>query len=105
MSLFDWIMPFWRPRPASPPVGHYGTYPGNENTLLGRCMRAYNEAPGPCLATSRGISLVLEHLAAEIMAQQHMRGSMDAHEVARMLLEGARPQRIQIEWKECRREA
>jgi hypothetical protein len=52
-------------------------------------MRAYNEAPGHCLATTRGMSLVLEHLAAEIMAMQHMRGSMDAHEVARMLLEGA----------------
>lgn len=89
MSLFDWISPFWRPRRISPPQGHYGIYPGNQNTLLGRCMRAYNEAPGHCLATARGIALVMEHLAAEIMAQQHMRGAMDAHEIARMLLEGA----------------
>lgn len=73
------------------------SYPGNENTLLGRCMRAYNEAPGPCLATARGMVLVLEHLAAEIMAQQHMRGSMDAHEVARMLLEGARHPKLSQE--------
>jgi len=71
-----------RPQPSA-------TYPGTENTLLGRCMRAYNEAPGHCLATARGMSLVMEHLAAEIMAQQHMRGAMDAREVARMLLEGA----------------
>jgi hypothetical protein len=67
-------------------------------------MRAYNEAPGNCLATSKGVSLVLEHLAAEIMAEQHMRGSMDAHDVARMLLEGARPRKLQIEWRECTRE-
>lgn len=58
-------------------------------------MRAYNEAPGPCLATAKGVSLVLEHLAAEIMAVQHMRGAMDAHDVARMLLDGAHHPRLE----------
>lgn len=61
-----------------------------ENTLIGRCMRAYDEAPAWGAAHPDGIALVLEHLAAEIMAEQHIRGSMDAHEAARMLLEGAR---------------
>lgn len=54
-------------------------------------MRAYDEAPAWGAAHPVAIALVLEHLAAEIMAQQHMRGSMDAHEVARLLLESSRP--------------
>lgn len=101
MNLLDWISP-WRHRPAKPPQGSYGIYPGNENTLLGRCMRAYNEAPGPCLATAMGISLVMEHLAAEIMAVQHMRGAMDAHEVARMLLDGAHHPQLEARQEEDR---
>ena len=68
--------------------------PCYDNTLLGRCMRAYDEAPAWGSAHPKGIALVLEHLAAEVMAQQHMRGSIDAHEVARMLLEGASSQRV-----------
>lgn len=68
--------------------------PGYDNTLLGRCMRAYDEAPAWGSAHPKGIALVLEHLAAEVMAQQHMRGAMDAHEVARMLLEGAHDRRV-----------
>lgn len=65
-----------------------------DNTLIGRCMRAYDEAPAWGSAHPKGIALVLEHLAAEVMAQQHMRGAMDAHGVARMLLEGAQDRRV-----------
>lgn len=73
---------------AGPPGPFY------ENTLIDRCRRAYDEAPGWGTAHPKGIALVLEHLAAEIMAQQHMRGSMDAHDVARLLLESSRPQTL-----------
>lgn len=45
-------------------------------------------------AYSNGIAQVLEHLAAEVMAAQHMCGAMDAHELARMLLKGASSQRV-----------
>lgn len=72
-------------------IGQPGPY---ENTLLGRCMRAYDEAPAWGSAHPKAIAMVLEHLAAEVMAQQHMRGAMDAHEVARMLLEGASCERV-----------
>lgn len=63
-----------------------------ENTLLDRCRRAYDEAPAAGMASRSGLTLVLEHLAAEIMAAQHMRGTMSGHDAARMLLEGAKPQ-------------
>lgn len=66
--------------------------PHYENTLLDRCRRAYDEAPTAGVATRGGLTLVLEHLAAEIMAAQHMRGIMSGHDAARMLLEGAKPQ-------------
>lgn len=68
--------------------------PFYENTLIDRCRRAYDDASTLGLASQSGIAQVFEQLAAEIMAQQHMRGAMDAHEVARMLIEGARPRPV-----------
>jgi len=65
----------------------------DNNTLLGRCCAAYGETIGdgwsPVLQI--GVAAVLEHLAAELMAYQELRGSVTSHELARILLEAARP--------------
>lgn len=64
-----------------------------DNTLLGRCTVAYEEAlsSGGSSAYYRdGIRAVIEHLAAELVALDQSRSDpLSAHEVARWLLEEA----------------
>jgi hypothetical protein len=67
-----------------------------ENTLLGRCTVAYEEAFNDALqawpdasARRRGVAAVIEHLAAELLAMhQRNEGRLSAHDAARMLREG-----------------
>jgi hypothetical protein len=67
-----------------------------ENTLLGRCTVAYEEAFNDALqawpdasARRRGVAAVIEHLAAELLVMhQRNEGRLSAHDAARMLREG-----------------
>ena len=69
-----------------------------ENTLLGRCTVAYEEAFNDALqawpdasARRRGVAAVIEHLAAELLVMhQRNEGRLSAHDAARMLREGLR---------------
>lgn len=65
----------------------------DNNTFLDRCCAAYNETVGNGWSPARhiGVAAVLEHLAAELLAYQELRGSVTSHELARILLEAARP--------------
>jgi hypothetical protein len=69
-----------------------------ENTLLGRCTVAYEEAfndalqawPDPS-ARRRGVAAVIEHLAAELLVMhQRNEGRLSAHDAAQLLLEDLR---------------
>jgi hypothetical protein len=67
-----------------------------ENTLLGRCTVAYEEAFNDALqawpdasARRRGVAAVIEHLAAELLVMhQRNEGRLSAHDAARMLRQG-----------------
>jgi hypothetical protein len=67
-----------------------------DNTLLGRCTVAYEEAFNDALqawpdasARRRGVAAVIEHLAAELLVMhQRNEGRLSAHDAARMLREG-----------------
>ncbi len=67
-----------------------------DNTLLGRCTVAYEDAFNDALqawpaasARRRGVAAVIEHLAAELMVMhQRNEGRLSAHDAARMLREG-----------------
>jgi hypothetical protein len=69
-----------------------------DNTLLGRCTVAYEEAFNDALqawpdasARRRGVAAVIEHLAAELLVMhQRNEGRLSAHDAARMLREGER---------------
>jgi hypothetical protein len=69
-----------------------------ENTLLGRCTVAYEEAFNDALqawpdasARRRGVAAVIEHLAAELLVMhQRNEGRLSAHDAARMLREDLR---------------
>jgi hypothetical protein len=66
-----------------------------DNTLLGRCTVAYEEAFNDALqawpdasARRRGVAAVIEHLAAELLVMnQRNEGRLSAHDAARMLRE------------------
>jgi hypothetical protein len=67
-----------------------------DNTLLGRCTVAYEEAFNDALqawpdasARRRGVAAVIEHLAAELLVMhQRNEGRLSAHDAARLLREG-----------------
>jgi hypothetical protein len=67
-----------------------------DNTLLGRCTVAYEEAFNDALqawpdapARRRGVAAVIEHLAAELLVMhQRNEDRLSAHDAARMLREG-----------------
>ena len=67
-----------------------------ENTLIGRCTVAYEEAFNDALqawpdasARRRGVAAVIEHLAAELLVMhQRNEGRLSAHDAARMLRQG-----------------
>jgi hypothetical protein len=69
-----------------------------DNTLLGRCTVAYEEAFNDALqawpdasARRRGVAAVIEHLAAELLVMhQRNEGRLSAHDAARMLREDLR---------------
>jgi hypothetical protein len=69
-----------------------------ENTLLGRCTVAYEEAFNDALqawpdasARRRGVAAVIEHLAAELMViHQRNEGRLSAHDAAQLLREDLR---------------
>jgi hypothetical protein len=69
-----------------------------DNTLLGRCTVAYEEAFNDALqawpdssARRRGVAAVIEHLAAELMVMhQRNEGRLSAHDAAQLLLEDLR---------------
>jgi hypothetical protein len=69
-----------------------------ENTLLGRCTVAYEEAFNDALqawpdasARRRGVAAVIEHLAAELLVMhQRNEGRLSAHDAAQMLREDLR---------------
>jgi hypothetical protein len=69
-----------------------------ENTLLGRCTVAYEEAFNDALqawpdasARRRGVAAVIEHLAAELLViHQRNEGRLSAHDAAQLLLEDLR---------------
>jgi hypothetical protein len=66
-----------------------------DNTLLGRCTVAYEEAFNDALqawpdasARRRGVAAVIEHLAAELLVMhQRNEGRLSAHDAARLVLE------------------
>jgi hypothetical protein len=68
-----------------------------DNTLLGRCTVAYEEAFNDALqswpdasARRRGVRAVIEHLAAELLVmQQRNEGRLSAHDAAQMLRDAA----------------
>jgi len=68
-----------------------------DNTLLGRCEVAYEEAFNDALqswpdasARRRGVSAVIEHLAAELLVMhQRNEGRLSAHDAAQMLRDAA----------------
>lgn len=65
----------------------------NDNTLLGRCTVALEEALAPSVplsreqstAARRGVASVLEHLAAEIIVMHQREPRLTVHELARTL--------------------
>jgi hypothetical protein len=65
-----------------------------DNTLLGRCTVALEEALAPSVpltreqstAARRGVAAVLEHLAAEIVWLNQKEPSLTVHELARRLM-------------------
>ena len=67
-----------------------------DDTLLGRCTVAYEEAFNDALqawpdasARRRGVRAVIEHLAAELVVMhQRNEGRLSAHDAARLLREG-----------------
>lgn len=67
-----------------------------DDTLLGRCTVAYEEAFNDALqawpdasARRRGVAAVIEHLAAELVVMhQRNEGRLSAHDAARLLREG-----------------
>ena len=67
-----------------------------DDTLLGRCTVAYEEAFNDALqawpdasARRRGVAAVIEHLAAELLVMhQRNEGRLSAHDAARLLREG-----------------
>jgi hypothetical protein len=69
-----------------------------DNTLLGRCAVAYEEAFNDALqawpdasARRRGVAAVIEHLAAELLVMhQRNEGQLSAHDAAQQLLEDLR---------------
>jgi hypothetical protein len=68
-----------------------------ENTLLGRCTVAYEEAFNDALqawpdasARRRGVAAVIEHLAAELLMHQRNDGRMSVHDAAQLLMEDLR---------------
>jgi hypothetical protein len=69
-----------------------------DNTLLGRCTVAYEEAFNDALqawpdasARRHGVAAVIEHLAAELLVMhQRNEGRLSAHDAARMLREDLR---------------
>ena len=69
-----------------------------DNTLLGRCTVAYEEAFNDALqawpdasARRRGVAAVIEHLAAELLVMhQRNEGRLSAHDAAQQLLEDLR---------------
>jgi hypothetical protein len=69
-----------------------------DNTLLGRCTAAYEEAFNDALqawpdasARRRGVAAVIEHLAAELLViHQRNEGRLSAHDAAQLLLEDLR---------------
>lgn len=64
-----------------------------DNTLLGRCTVALEEALAPSVpltreqstAARRGVAAVLEHLAAEIIVMHQREPRLTVHELARRL--------------------
>lgn len=60
-----------------------------ENTLLGRCVVAYEEALNTISSNSSrrraGMASVLEHLAAEIIVMHQREPRLSVHELARRL--------------------
>ena len=69
-----------------------------DNTLLGRCTVAYEEAFNDALqawpdtsARRRGVAAVIEHLAAELLVMhQRNEGRLSAHDAAQLLREDLR---------------
>lgn len=65
----------------------------NDNTLLGRCLVAYEEAFEEAITSQtvnpmsrrRGVASVLEHLAAEIIVMHQREPRLTVHELARRL--------------------
>jgi hypothetical protein len=65
-----------------------------ENTLIGRCTVAYEEAFNDALqawpdasARRRGVAAVIEHLAAELLVMhQRNEGRLSARDAAQLLL-------------------
>jgi hypothetical protein len=63
------------------------------NTMLGRCLVAYEEAFEEAITSQavnpmsrrRGVAAVLEHLAAEIIVMHQREPSLTVHELARRL--------------------
>ena len=70
-----------------------------DNTLLGRCTVAYEEAFNDALqawpdasARRRGVAAVIEHLAAELLVMhQRNEGRLSAHDAAQLLRELINP--------------
>jgi hypothetical protein len=63
-----------------------------DNTLLGRCVVAHEEAvqaidypPHTMRARRTGVAAVLEHLAAELLVMNQRNERLSVHEVARIL--------------------
>ena len=64
-----------------------------DNTLLGRCLVAYEEAFEEAITSQavnpmsrrRGVAAVLEHLAAEIIVLHQRESRLTVHELARIL--------------------
>jgi hypothetical protein len=56
-----------------------------ENTLLGRCCAAYDEASEHGVERDAVIAL-FQHLAAELIYEEHHRGHLTGHDVCRLLI-------------------
>lgn len=69
-----------------------------DNTMLGRCTVAYEDAFNDALhswpdasARRRGVAAVIEHLAAELLVMhQRNEGRLSAHDAAQMLRDAVR---------------
>lgn len=67
-----------------------------DNTLLGRCTVAYEEAvqsltypPHTMRARRTGVAAVLDHLAAEMLVMYERDERLSVHEMARLLRKAA----------------